>query len=504
MAHFGVVAPAFYSHFNALSALAAALIERGHRVTFLHRPDAAGWIADARIGFHALGADRYPPGSLAATLRLAANPGSPLGLRKVIVDMADTTDMLCRELPAALQALRIDALLGDQMEAAAGLVAEAIGMPFISVACALPVNREPGIPLPVMPFEFGTSERSLQMYDGSTRVYDWLMTPHRKVIERQARSLGVPARGMLHECLSPLAQISQTVSGFDFPRHRLPANFHHVGPLRHAAAAGEQSGAPSAATAGISSGAASAQPSSAHSSAPGDGRATGPRIDAMPAIAGDRPFIFASLGTLQGQRFALFKRIAQACRSLNAQLLVAHCGGLNARQAQAIERAGAAGATTVCAFAPQQAVLARADAVVSHAGLNTAMDAIAARTPILALPIAFDQPGVAARICHAGIGLRASARFAGAGQLGTHLRRLLDEPEYGQRLTVLAEALAQAGGTPRAADIVEAALRLTPRKPDAATAHLNAGGAPHEAGSHLNVGGAPDHAAARHSAGTRA
>ena len=430
MAHFGVVAPAFYSHFNALAALALALIERGHQVTFLHRPDAAGWLSndrDARIGFHALGADRYPPGSLDASLRLAANPGSPLGLRKVIVDMADTTDMLCRELPAAIEALRIDALLGDQMEAAAGLVAEALELPFVSVACALPVNREAGVPLPVMPFQFGTDERSLKMYEGSTRVYDWLMSPHRKVIERQARALGIPARGMLHECLSPLAQISQTIAAFDFPRTQLPAYFHHVGPLRHA---------------------------------PGGASHAGPRIAPMPAVAGDRPFIFASLGTLQGQRFALFKRIAQACRGLNVQLLVAHCGGLNPQQAQAVERAGPAGATTVCAFAPQQQVLARADAVVSHAGLNTAMDAIAARTPILALPIAFDQPGVASRICHAGIGLRASPRFTGAAQLGTHLRRLLDEPEYGQRLAGLSEQLAQAGGTPRAADIVETALNL--------------------------------------------
>ena len=428
MAHFGVVAPAFYSHFNAMAALALALIERGHQVTFLHRPDAAGWIPDARIGFRALGADRYPAGSLAASLRLAANPGSPLGLRKVIVDMADTTDMLCRELPAAIEALRIDALLGDQMEAAAGLVAESLKLPFVSVACALPVNREPGMPLPVMPFAFGTDERALKMVEGSTRVYDWLMSPHRKVIERQSRALGIPVRGMLHECLSPLAQISQTIAGFDFPRRELPANFHHVGPLRHATP-----GAPSPA---------------------------GPRIDPMPAIADDRPFIFASLGTLQGQRFSLFKRIARACRELNVQLLVAHCGGLTPQQARAVERAGPAGATTVCAFAPQQAVLARADAVVSHAGLNTAMDAIAARTPILALPIAFDQPGVASRICHAGIGLRASPRLAGAARLGKHLRRLLDEPEYAQRLAGLSAQLAQAGGTPRAADIVETALGL--------------------------------------------
>jgi MGT family glycosyltransferase len=163
---------------------------------------------------------------------------------------------------------------------------------------------------------------------------------------------------------------------------------------------------------------------------------------------------------LQGQRFAVFKRIAQACRILDAQLLLAHCGGLDSSQARAIERAGAPGATTVCAFAPQQAVLERADAVVSHAGLNTAMDAIAACTPILALPIAFDQPGVAARICHAGIGRRASARWTGAGALASHLRQLLDDPAYARSITLLAAPLAEAGGTRRAADIVERALHL--------------------------------------------
>ncbi|MEN3277255.1 MAG: zeaxanthin glucosyltransferase [Massilia sp.] len=425
MAHFGVVAPAFYSHFSALSALGLALVARGHRVSFLHRADAASYLpvpaADARLGFHALGARTHPPGSLAASLARAANPGSPLGLRRVILDMADTTTMLCRELPAAIDALQIDALLADQMEAAGGLVAEALGLPFVSVACALPVNREPGIPLPVMPFAWSEGERARQVCEGSTRVYDWMMAPHRRAIETEAHRLGVGLRGALHECLSPLAQISQTVAGFEFPRQALPAHFHHVGPLR------------------MTHGAASA------------------RIEAMPDIHPDRPFVFASLGTLQGQRLGLFGRIAQACRARGVQLLVAHCGGLSEGQAQALERMGA---TWVCGFAPQEAVLARADAVVTHAGLNTVMDAIATHTPILALPIAFDQPGVAARVCHAGVGLRASARFAGVATLGRQLGRLLDEPDFARRAAQLAHGVRSAGGTARAADIVEAALGI--------------------------------------------
>jgi len=429
MAHFGVVAPAFLSHYTTLSALAGALAGRGHRVTFIHRPDAAAYVRDPRLGFYAVGAQTHPAGSLAASLRLAANPGSPLGLRRVIDDMARSTTMLCETLPAAIEALGIDAILADQMEAAGGLVAESLGIPFVSVACALPVNREPGVPLPVMPFGYGTDERSMKMVEGSTRVYDWMMGPHRKAIEAQARRLGVAPRGMLHECLSPLAQVSQTVAEFEFPRKQLPAHFHHVGPLRPLATGGVDQGATLA----------------------------GPAQAPLPAIAADRPFVFASLGTMQGGRVDLFKRIARACRQAEVQLLLAHCGGLNSGQERELERAGA---DWVVDFAPQLAALARADAVISHAGWNTIMDAIAAGTPMLALPIAFDHPGGAARVRHAGIGIQASARFSGAGTLARHLRTLLRDPVYKQRLAPLAASVARAGGTARAADIVEAALGL--------------------------------------------
>lgn len=424
MAHFGVVAPAFLSHFTTLSALAGALAERGHRVTFLHQPDARAYLRDPRLGFHAVGASTHPPDSLAASLRRAANPGGPLGLRRVIQDMARSTAMLCQALPEAIDQLCIDVLLADQMEAAGGLVAEALGMPFISIACALPVNREPGIPLPVMPFGYGTDERSLKMVEGSTRVYDWMMGPHHRTIAAQARRLGLPARGRLHECLSPLAQISQTVAEFEFPRRELPPHFHHVGPLRPLAQAGVPVRAP------------------------------------LPAIDPDRPFVFASLGTMQGGRRALFERIVLACRQVDVQLLLAHCGGLDARQAAAMRELGA---DWVVDFAPQLAALERADAVISHAGWNTIMDAIAAGTPMLALPIAFDHPGGAARVRHAGVGIQASARFSSPRTLARHLRRLLDDPAFKERLRPLGAAVARAGGTARAADIVEASLGLAPK-----------------------------------------
>lgn len=412
MSHFGVVAPAYYSHFQAFQALAATLLNRGHRVTFFQQADTRAWLSDPRIDFVTLGAASHPPGSLAAVLRRAARPSLPLGLRRIIQDLAASTAMLAAELPGALQQCQIDALLCDQMEAAGGLVAEALGLPFISLACALPINREPQLPLPVMPFAYGTDERSLRLYEGSRQVHDWLMRPLRHALHGVARQLGVPPRDGLHECLSPLAQISQTLEGFDFPRQAQPAHFHAVGPLR----------------------------------------TTVNETPGIWPIKDQRPLVFASLGTLQGDRLGMFKQMAMACRHLDAQLLIAHCGALNAAQESVLLRDGA---TWVTDFAPQRWALEQADAVITHGGLNTVMDAIAAHTPMLVMPIAFDQPGVAARIDYRRIGLSLSRR-ASAARIAHSLTQVLQWP--GEPLQHLATELQQAGGVRRAADIVEQAI----------------------------------------------
>jgi zeaxanthin glucosyltransferase len=337
----------------------------------------------------------------------------------VIADMAASTDMLCREAPAVLRGLGVDAILADQMEAAGGLVAGALGVPFVSVAAALPVNREPHLPLPVMPWGVAHDEAGQRLNETSARVYDWLMRPHGRVIDRHARAFGLPPRQALHDCVSPLLQLSQTTASFDFARTP-ESPLHHVGPLR----------AP------------------ARSDDPGWPQEW--RRDQRV------PLVFASLGTLQGGRFALFRRIARACRAEGAQLLLAHCDRLGPRHAEILARDGA---TWVIGFAPQQSALEMAEVAVTHAGLNTVMDALAAGTPMLALPIAFDQPGVAARIVHSGAGVRVQPALATPSTLRRALRRLLDDPGYFRRARELGRDVRAAGGVARAADLIETALQ---------------------------------------------
>ncbi|MDU2733708.1 MAG: glycosyltransferase, partial [Mixta calida] len=97
-------------------------------------------------------------------------------------------------------------------------------------------------------------------------------------------------------------------------------------------------------------------------------------------------------------------------------------------------------------------------AVITHGGLNTVMDAIESVTPILTIPLAFDQPGVAARVVYSGIGRRAS-RFTTVDALTKNLDALLSDKGYRQRLTVMQAQLEHAGGASYAAEVVEQALR---------------------------------------------
>jgi zeaxanthin glucosyltransferase len=417
MSHFAVIAPAFSSHLCAMEAIAETLVARGHQVSMLHQTDVGERLNSRAIQFHPIGLDSHPRGSLDPMIRRAGNPGGPLGLMRVIHDVARATDLFCREAPARLRALKVDAVIADQMEAAGGLVAEYLRLPYVSVACALPVNRDPLIPLPVMPWGYDTSPRGRQLNQGSTRVYDLLMHEHARVISRYATVFGLAARTTLADCLSPYVQISQCIPTFDFPRTQTLPHFHEVGPLRL------------------------------------------PRLHepllTLP-IREDRPFAFASLGTLQGSRFKLFKQFARVCKTLEIQLLIAHCGGLSLEQCDALRREGA---NWITDFAPQRAVLARADVVITHAGLNTVLDALEAGTPMLALPIAFDQPGVAARVEHAGVGLRLNPKRLTNTALTSALRRLLEEPHFRSKAQAFAPHVAAAGGVEKAANLIESVLR---------------------------------------------
>lgn len=410
MTHFALFCPPFYSHIRVLETLAAALGRRGHRATFVL--NAGGRRLVAAPGLAVEEVPRRPEEAkldLAAVIRRAARPNGVFGVLRTVSDTAALTDALCAGAPGILRRIGAEAVIGDQMEAAAGLVADHLGLPLVSVAGALPINSAPGVPLPFLGWPFDPTPEGLKRNRGGERVARLLLHKQRRTIEAWSKRFGLEPRASLEDCLSRRLQIVQTVPSFDYPRPE-DDRYVPVGPIRPAEAAGRP----------------------------------------LPfAPDPDKPLVFASLGTLQGHRIEIFEAIAQACRTMDVELLIAHCGGLSDREARGL------GATFVTDFAPQAAVLARASVCITHGGVNTVMDALQAGVPLLAIPIAFDQKGVAARIVHQGVGKSLPRRFLKARAVRSALEELLAVPAFRERAAAIGRDIAASGGVEAAADLVD-------------------------------------------------
>ncbi|MFI9723797.1 macrolide family glycosyltransferase [Streptomyces sp. NPDC052396] len=109
-------------------------------------------------------------------------------------------------------------------------------------------------------------------------------------------------------------------------------------------------------------------------------------------------------------------------------------------------------------FVPQTSVLAHADAFVTHAGMNSTMEALAAGVPMLALPYTPEQQTTAERIAELGLGHTLTPTDATADQLRTIVADLLDDTVTRQRHTAMQEEVRRAGGAPAAVDAIEARL----------------------------------------------
>ena len=107
---------------------------------------------------------------------------------------------------------------------------------------------------------------------------------------------------------------------------------------------------------------------------------------------------------------------------------------------------------------PQLEMLQLAALTISHAGLNTVLEALSCAVPMVAIPIANDQPGMAAWVGWSGSGAAEPLKWATVGRLRFAIDRVWGAPSYRQNAQPLAQAIATACGMARIADIVEHAI----------------------------------------------
>src|SRR5262249_8412702 len=112
----------------------------------------------------------------------------------------------------------------------------------------------------------------------------------------------------------------------------------------------------------------------------------------------------------------------------------------------------------VVSHAPQIEILRRSSLCITHAGLNTALEALASGVPMLAVPITNDQPGVAARIAEKKVGAVLYPDHASPQNFVAAINQVLGDSTFRDSAQRMQEAIRRTDGLSIAAGVLERAF----------------------------------------------
>ena len=156
-----------------------------------------------------------------------------------------------------------------------------------------------------------------------------------------------------------------------------------------------------------------------------------------------RPLLIVSLSSTYMAQERVLKHAVEGLGRFDARVLVTTGPAIDP---ESLPRAGN---TTVTRSAPHAKLFPDAAVVVTHAGMGTVTRALAAGVPLVCLPMGRDQLDVAARVAHAGAGLRLRPS-AKPATIAAAAERVISEPGFriaAQRIgaQIVADAAAHRG-----------------------------------------------------------
>lgn len=358
-------------HMRPMMAAARALKQAGHTPIVVGPPDLTSRIPDD-VAVRTVGADRFPSGTLDARCACLSRMTSLSDMRQMFNTIAALSQFYIDHLPDAIDAIGADAVLHDQLEPGAGIVARGLsqswGIRHISLACALPMNREPSIPPPFLGWRYRPGAFGDWLNAGYYRVVNALHAEQSRVLADGAQRFGLTKPDGLEDWqrvwsvddgISRQKDLVQGLASLDYPRQTPPT---YLGPLR-------------------------------------DAETRYPGLDSIAAERDGRPLAFISLGTLMGGRTRLLRAMAKAAKARGLQPVVVHGGRMEEGEAASFPKG-----TIIRDFLDQRQIMDDADAALLHGGHNSTTDAVSAGLPLIILPQAFEQGAMAARVERAGLG----------------------------------------------------------------------------------------------------
>ena len=408
----------FAGHLNPMTALARKLQSRGHEITFIGVPDVEPFARAADLKFVSFCEDEYPAGSIA---KVYASVSELHGLEEARRSVRDKNAGMfvaaSKHLPGKLAQTGVEALVIDTIHTFLELVPMSLNMPYVQVSTGLHLDFSGTTPPFFFSWPHDGAPAALTRNRDGLKAAGEIFAPILPLAESYAENVGLKIDwNDLAATASKRAVITQTPREFDFPGIPWPPQFHYAGPFH-------------------------------------DGNGREPLPFPWEKLS-DKPLVYASMGTLVNGMEHVYGTILQAAAQL-PEIQVVLSIGQNVRPE--VFSTSPPNVIVVRA-APQIQLLQRAALCITHAGLNTALESLACGIPMVAIPIGYDQPGVAARIAYHGVGEFLDIEKLSVEQLRQLIEQVLKDPRYREKARWFQKVIAQTRGLDLAAELVERAF----------------------------------------------
>jgi MGT family glycosyltransferase len=321
-------------------------------------------------------------------------------------------EVFLQKTPTALRQAGVDVLLINEIALTGPTVAEVLRLPYFIISTAAPHCLGWNVFPWLSGYRYSSSPvawiENAFLEVSALRVHG----PMRHQLDVYRRQAGLGPVKEIERVFPPLAQITQLPSCLDFPRTDLPDNFYYTGPFLNE----------------------TARPSVQF---PWD------RLDG-------RPIIYASLGTTRNVQASVFRLIAAACQDFDVQLVIS-LGGRFEQE----EFADLPGQPLVAKYAPQLELLKLAKIVITHGGSNTAFETLMEGKPMIVIPLAHDQPAMAARLVRAKVAEVLPVMRLSTTRVRKAITKLLLDPSYNDAALRMQTKLRSLHGAERAVKIIE-------------------------------------------------
>jgi MGT family glycosyltransferase len=393
-----------------MTALARALQARNHEVVFLYSPSACG-----------LPSVPGPAEDLVKEMvrDVSTLQGDDLIKRAIRAALAQTETIL-ESLPAMVRANRVDAIILDTFQRYAELGAMKLDIPYVHVSPALHFDYSGYTPPCYRAWPHETTPQAMarnrEVIAQLTEIVGQASGQVREYAERAGLKVNWAD---LSSTVSKRAWISQVPAAFDFESSHWPSQFHHTGPFH-------------------------------------DGKGRDQLDFPWERLTGE-PIVYASMGTIVNGRVDVFRTfVAALAKHRDLQLVLSIGDQIDPEQIGPVPSNA-----IIVRQAPQLELLKKASVCITHAGLNTVLESLAQGVPQVAIPVGFDQPGVAARIAYRRTGVVTWLDKLTVSHLSTLITEVLTNSIYRDNARKLQKAIAAANGLSVAADRIEQALGVS-------------------------------------------